>query len=164
MSLRIDRSTVIAVLAGVLTLTGCSTLGELALQEQPCKSMAISPQIFEKYGLPELPTSEEVQFCEGSDRDGFSAQLTFRSAPDKSRAYLTSLGMDPPSFSSVTPQKVAEHSRPDGEGWRLTQGLFYKWSIKAHDWNGQCSVDYTSFIQSSEDWDGRVYLAMYCQT
>ncbi|MFJ7774891.1 hypothetical protein [Streptomyces yangpuensis] len=164
MSVRIGKLAAVAALAGLLSLTGCSGLGELASHEQPCKSTTVSPQIVEKYALPAFPEGEEIEFCEGSDRDGFSAQLTFRSEPEKSRAYMSSLGMDPASFRSVTPQEVTEYARPDGDGWRLTEGLFYKRSTKSHEWNGQCAVDYTAYMQSSADWDGRVYLAMYCQT
>ncbi len=102
----------------------------------------------------------EIHFCEGEDKDGDWARLTFRSAPPDARSYLHSLGIE--SFSTVPAEKVEALAQRDGGGWKLTKGLPYKRGGKSIEHNGYGLVDYKAYIEDAPDWDGRVYLGMYC--
>ncbi|MFD8416873.1 hypothetical protein ACFV2Q_34930 [Streptomyces sp. NPDC059650] len=149
--------------AGVMALAGCSFFASEPAAESRCTSTPISPSILKKYSLPQVPHGDNVQFCEGSDKDGFSAQLSFRSDPKDADSYLKSLDMDPATFTDVTPEMLAELTQEKDDGWTLANGPDYKWGMKARDWNGQCLVDYKAYIRKSADWDGQVYIGMYCQ-
>ncbi|MFE2283781.1 hypothetical protein ACFXDJ_06375 [Streptomyces sp. NPDC059443] len=153
-----------ASMAGMIALTGCSSLGEIATRQPPCKTVDLSSRLRERYSLPELPKADEIRFCESSDRDGYSASLAFRSTPEDSRAYLTNLGMDPAEFIEIESTKVDRLAQPDGDSWALTRGLEYKTGMKSIGYNGHCLVDYNAFIENATRWDGRVYIGMYCQT
>ncbi|MCX5179230.1 hypothetical protein [Streptomyces virginiae] len=131
-------------------------------QDTRCTAATLSSSIREKYSLPELPKADEVQFCEGSDKDGDWARLSFRSSPDDSQAYLTNLEMRPEGFIPIESSKVDRLANPERQGWTLTKGLKYKMNGKSREHNGHCLVDYKAFIEDSADWDGRVYMGMYC--
>ncbi|MER6780220.1 MULTISPECIES: hypothetical protein [unclassified Streptomyces] len=159
---RVFGAMVIAA-AGMMALAGCSFFASDQAAAAGCTSTPISSSILKKYSLPELPHSDGVQFCEGSDKDGSSAELSFQSDPKDADSYLKSLDMDPATFTDVPPDMLAELARGKGDGWTLTSGLDYKWGMKARDWNGQCLVDYKAYIRKTE-WDGQVYIGMYCQS
>ncbi|MEV7557525.1 hypothetical protein [Streptomyces sp. NPDC089795] len=157
---RLRRTLAVAILMiGSSLTTGC--LLDLD-QDTRCTATTLSPSIREKYSLPELPTADDVQFCEGSDKDGDWARLSFRSIPKDSQAYLTSLGINPEGFISIEPSDVDQLADPERQGWALTKGLEYKMNGKSREHNGHCLVDYKAFIQDSPDGDGRVYMGMYC--
>ncbi|WP_405425020.1 hypothetical protein [Streptomyces erythrochromogenes] len=148
-----------ASLTGLLLTAGC---GFDLDPESRCTSTSISTSIREKYSLPELPKADDIRFCEGSDKDGDWARLTFRSSPADTHNYLESLDMKPQGFVSMDDSDVNRLTNPEREGWALTKGLPYKVNGKAREHNGHCLVDYKAFIQDSADWDGRVYMGMYC--
>ncbi|MER7730227.1 hypothetical protein ABTX80_05030 [Streptomyces erythrochromogenes] len=152
----------LCLLAGVgeVTVTGVAAL---TAGESSCTATPLSASLRERYSLPDLPGAEDVRFCEKSYRDATHAELTFRSSPADSEAYLRGLGFTQ-AGSPVEPGKVRELSRPDGDGWQLTEGLHYRVDHASRDWNGHCSLDYTAYVQSAEGWDGRVYLAALCLT
>ncbi|MFJ6782429.1 hypothetical protein [Streptomyces yangpuensis] len=158
--IRLGRSLAIAVpLVGLILTTGCA--GGLD-QESRCTATPLSPSIRERYSLPEPPKADEIQFCEGSDKDGDWARLTFRSSPADTQKYLESLDMKPQGFIAMDASDVDQLADPEREGWALTKGLGYKVNGKAREHNGHCLVDYKAFIQDSANWDGRVYMGMYC--
>lgn len=150
--------------ASVTVLSGCVPFGSGGAPAARCVSTPVSPSVLEKYSLPELPRSDDVRFCEAPDKDGSSAQLSFRSGPEDADSYLKSLDLDPATFTDLPPDTLAELAREDGDGWSLTRGEAYRRGTKARDWNGQCLVDYTAYVRKGADRDGRVYLAMYCQS
>ncbi|WP_328790351.1 MULTISPECIES: hypothetical protein [unclassified Streptomyces] len=133
-------------------------------QDTRCTATDLSPSIRDKYSLPELSKADDIQFCEGSDADGDWARLTFRSSPGDSQEYLERLEIHPEGFMPVESSAVDRLASPEREGWKLTKGLDYKENGKSREHNGHCLVDYKAFIQDSPDWDGRVYLGMYCAT
>ncbi|MFJ3171036.1 hypothetical protein ACIPJK_09640 [Streptomyces roseus] len=104
-----------------------------------------------------------MRFCEGSDKDGSPAELSFRSDPMDAESYLKSLDMDPATFTDVSPDTLAELGAGKGDGWALQSGLDHKWGMKARDWNGQCLVDYKAYVRKTE-WDGQVFVGLYCQS
>ncbi|MET9962002.1 hypothetical protein ABZ128_23615 [Streptomyces sp. NPDC006326] len=151
------------MLAMVLAVAGCSLSGEEKAAVPACVSDSVPPALLKKYSLPALPHSEAVRFCETPDKDGSSARLTFRSDPKDSDAYLKSLDMDPAEFIDSLPGKVEELSQDKGDAWALDRNAAYKAGMKAIDWNGQCLVDYQAYIRKTPDWDGTVYIGLYCQ-
>ncbi|MEW2139270.1 hypothetical protein AB0892_22215 [Streptomyces sp. NPDC005409] len=160
MGTRIGRFiAVTAPLAGLFLTAGCVFGLE---EESGCIATTLSPSLHEGYSLPELPEAEGIKFCEGSDKDGTWARLTFQSAPGDAQAYLNGLDLSPDEFTPVPSSKVDELAQSGREGWALTEGLEYKRGGKSREYNGHCLVDYKAYIQNSVDWDGRVYIGMYC--
>ncbi|MEV6682718.1 hypothetical protein AB0N09_38515 [Streptomyces erythrochromogenes] len=147
-------------MTGLLTTTGCTGVAAWMGGEDVCTTKELSPSIRARYSLPELPPATEVHFCEGEDKDGDWARLTFRSAPDEAQSYLRSLGIE--NFAEIPAEKVDSLAQPDRNAWRLTKGLSYKKSGKSIEYNGYGLVDYIAFIEDTPHWDGRVYLGMYC--
>ncbi|MFE7181457.1 hypothetical protein [Streptomyces erythrochromogenes] len=146
---------------GEMTVSGVAAFAE---GESSCTATPLSASLRERYSLPDLPRAEDVRFCEQSDRDGTHARLTFLSSPAESEAYLTRLGLGPAGFHPVERGEVDELARPDGDGWQLTKGRHYKAKRGSPEGNGHCFLSYAAYIQSTEDWDGRVYLAAFCAT
>ncbi|WP_404960029.1 hypothetical protein [Streptomyces sp. 147326] len=161
MGTRFQQSVALAfALVGFIFLTGCSVWSG---GEARCTATTISPSLREVYSLPELPKgADEIRICEASDKDGSWAQLTFKSQPDETVAYLKSLDMDPAKFAPVPPKKMNELTDRDGDGWELTKGLDYKRGGRSINYNGHCLVHYKAYVQNTAEWDGRVYLGIYC--
>ncbi|MFJ9942951.1 hypothetical protein [Streptomyces erythrochromogenes] len=147
-------------MAGLLMIVGCTGVAAWIDGEDVCTTKELSPSIRARYSLPELPPATEVHFCEGEDKDGDWARLTFRSAPHEAQSYLQSLGIE--GFTEFPAEDVDSLAQPDRNAWRLTTGPAYKVGGKSIEYNGYGLVDYKAFIEDTSDWDGRVYLGMYC--
>ncbi|MGW6392170.1 hypothetical protein ACWFR1_17090 [Streptomyces sp. NPDC055103] len=130
---------------------------------ESCSTGEVSAQLRAKYSLGDLPEFKSLKFCEKEDRDGFSANMSFVADPTESIAYLASLGMRRQDFVQASPEEVSRLSRAEGEGWKLHDGEPYLTNSRSRDWNGKCLVDYLAFVPERKEWDGQVFMGMYCQ-
>ncbi|MEU8523950.1 hypothetical protein [Streptomyces sp. NPDC048577] len=116
-----------------------------------------------RYSIGNPPSFSGFAFCESGDKDGSVANFTFAAEPNKSKAYLATLGMKWSDFVPASSSEVEELSRSKSKGWELKAGQSYLVNRYSREWNGDCLADYMAYVPANKQWQGEVYISMYCQ-